>query len=53
MTQESIDWQVVANVEMGSIHIGCGGDCNDSDGYWFCIKCLDIVENDEVVVPEK
>ena len=30
------------------IHIKCNGHCDDADGYWWCYKCQDYIEDDEV-----
>lgn len=31
-----------------AIHTRCGGSCDDADGYWWCYKCQDYIEDNEV-----
>lgn len=41
-------WNLLADEQECCLHIGCGGDCSDADGSWWCSSCLDYVEDDEV-----
>ena len=44
-------WQLLADKEEYCIHIECGGECTDADGFFWCHSCLSYVKNNEVAIP--